>query len=130
MALDDLINRAGDPSLLDVDRIAAMEAMLLEADDLLDGRRRIFALLSDVVLRDDDDYLVRLIAAREVSLYPCGEPVVAERLYRLLADPDEDIDIRVNLLDAFETWKYPALSQLRESLSESDPLKEYVGREV
>lgn len=126
MPLDDLINRAGDQSVLDVDRIAAMEAMLLEADDLPDGRARIFALLSAVVLRADDDYLVRLIAAREVSLYPCSQPGFAEQLFRLLADPSEDIDIRVNLLDAFETWKHPGLLHLRGSLSERDLLHKYI----
>jgi len=115
---------ASDTVVRDTDRIAALKDILLEVEDDPALAPKAADLASKIVLNRSDDLLVRQHAAQEVALYP--RPSLANELTSVLCDAGDDIDLRVNLLDAFQQWNHPLLAKLTNLLDQDDPLKPYL----
>jgi hypothetical protein len=121
----ELIERALTTSAEDVPRIAAIEELLLECQD--EGERAsAHRALSTIVLDQDDDDLVRQIASRDLAFYPTAD--TDEGLLQIALDRDDDLDVRVNLVEAFRRWKSPLLQRVVEKVSDDDELARHVPR--
>ncbi len=124
MNTDTLIKAANDLKLSDTERIDALEALLLETRGSDVGRTSAAEAMARIVLNRTDDDLVRLIASKELALYPV--PSNAERLADALVDSGEDLDLRVNLLQALEGWGNPLLADTVARLADDDELRRYI----
>jgi len=124
MEFDDLCSLASDTGAPQIERIAALKDLYLCVG--CDNNLAVSAanVAAAIVLNRKDDYLVRQHAANELALYPC--PVSAEQLSAILVDPCEDLDLRINLLDAFGSWQHPLSHSFKVILKDNDPLLPYV----
>ena len=124
MAKHDLFAIASNSAAKDTDRIAALKELLLDVEGDVAIASRVADLAAKIVLDRSDNLLVRQHAAQELALYP--RPSSADDLIPVLCDADEDIDLRVNLLDAFQQWHHPSRNKLGDSLGQNDPLNSYL----
>jgi hypothetical protein len=123
MSVRELIENACDRSRDDVVRIQAIEDLLLESTFETD-REMAAAALASIVLDTSDEYLIRQIAARDLEFYP-NTPEVG-RLLSIVLNPEEDLDIRVNLVAGFRRWRSSLLKRIAAEIQPNDELARYV----
>ena len=108
----------------DIERIPAMQDLLLEVKEEAEQSSAISDALTRIASDKEEDVLARQHAANELGFYPA--PLLLSGLLAVLSDGTDDLDIRVNLLSAFERWKHPSLNTFEAALSEHDGLRRYV----
>jgi hypothetical protein len=123
MPIRELIETANDRSRDDVVRIRAIEDLLLEATDETDLEKAVAALAS-IVLDMSDDYLVRQIAARDLEFYPSTRE--DSRLLSVVLNPEDDLDVRVNLIAGFRRRNSSLLPAIAAQLKPDDELAAHV----
>ncbi|WP_422412536.1 MULTISPECIES: hypothetical protein [unclassified Endozoicomonas] len=121
--MKDLIDTARDIEEEDYIRVDALKAILLELDDVSEIIAEVRALLTLIITNRDDDILVRQHAACE--LYYClGDSVPDGEILTIIADINEDIDLRVNLCEAFR-GKESLIQEVIQNLKSTDELTKY-----
>lgn len=97
-----------------------MNGLLIQLGDDATTRASISETLSYIVSDADDDVLVRQHAAKELGFY--SQPAELDILLGVVLDSEDDLDVRVNLLEALRRWGRPELDSLGKSLSIGDEL--------
>lgn len=82
------------------------------------------AALASIVVDVNDDWLVRQIAARDLELYP--NTTHLDAVLSVALDPEDDLDVRVNLIEGFRRWNPSLLPIIAAQLRRNDALAKYV----
>lgn len=127
MSIDELLATALNVRAVDTTRIHAIEELLLAVQSERE-RDAVARALVEIAAHVDDDYLVRQIASRDLSLYP--RPENERNLLSIATDEEDDLDVRVNIVVALARWKSPALQTLRATTRAEDPLAVHLSQKI
>jgi hypothetical protein len=116
-----------DPNEYDLARVQALK--ILEIANVLAEEQESFGALLATVIATDQDYDVRNYAVMASKNFINDNNILKELIVAVVADPNEDIDIRHNALSAvMALWDLPRRRAVLESLLADEELGKHAAR--
>lgn len=112
-----MIDKITDKTLEDFERIEVMKSQLAASENDLPLQEIIKKALVQILNDKNDDELVRQHAAIELSFY---NPEITDEIVQILKNTNEDIDLRINLLELIKD------KDILKDISKQDELYEYL----
>ncbi|MCM8531368.1 MAG: hypothetical protein NE330_09435 [Lentisphaeraceae bacterium] len=112
-----MIDQLTDKNLEDYERIEVMKDLLNTSEDNIELQENLKEVLVSIVVDKNDDELVRQHAANELVFYNFE---VTEQILNILKDTDEDLDLRINILELIKD------KNILKDISEEDELYDYL----